>query len=61
MDIFVFRYPYVAVCLGFCINKIRTVAVVYNAISEEMFSAIKGRGAFCNGKKLHVSNETGSR
>ena len=32
--------------------------VVYNPYADEMFSARRGHGAFCNGKRLHVSNET---
>ncbi|XP_076810726.1 inositol monophosphatase 1-like [Clavelina lepadiformis] len=55
---FVHRYPYVAVCLGFCVNKIPVLGVVYNAISGEMFAAIKGKGAFCNERKIQVSKET---
>lgn len=31
-------------------------AVLYNAVSGEMFTAAKGKGAFLNGKKIHVSN-----
>nr|CAB3256106.1 inositol monophosphatase 1-like [Phallusia mammillata] len=56
---FVHRFPYVAVCLGFCVNKERTLGIVYNAVSGQMYTAIKGHGAFCNGKPLKVSSETG--
>jgi len=31
--------------------------IVYNPYLDEMFSAIKGQGAFCNGKKIAVSSQ----
>lgn len=31
--------------------------VVYNPYLDEIFSAIKGQGAFCNGKKISVSSQ----
>lgn len=31
---------------------------LYNPVSDEMFTAIKGQGAFLNGKQLHVSEKT---
>ncbi len=33
------------------------IGVVYNPYSDEMFTAIAGEGAFCNGKRIHVSEE----
>ncbi|OGI94631.1 hypothetical protein A3A03_01150 [Candidatus Nomurabacteria bacterium RIFCSPLOWO2_01_FULL_40_18] len=33
-------------------------AAVYDPSSKELFTAEKGRGAFLNGKKIHVSNRT---
>ena len=35
------------------------IGVVYNPILDEMFTARNGQGAFCNGKKLHVTSTTG--
>jgi len=32
-------------------------AVVYNPYLDEMFYAAKGLGAYCNGKRIHVSNQ----
>ena len=31
--------------------------VIYNPYTDEMFTAQRGKGAFCNGKRLHVSSE----
>jgi len=33
------------------------LGVVYNPVSKEMFWAVKGQGAFLNGKRLHVSSK----
>ena len=32
--------------------------LVYNPVADEMFTAIKGSGAFLNGERLHVSRST---
>lgn len=45
-------FPFVCVSLALVINKESVVAVVYNPILEELFTAIKGEGSFCNGKRL---------
>ena len=37
------------------------VGVVYNCILDEMYSAIVGRGATCNGKPIKVSGQTGNQ
>ena len=34
------------------------LAAVYNPYLDEMFCAERGKGAFCNGKPIHVSEET---
>lgn len=34
------------------------VAVIYDPIREEMFTALKGQGAYLNGERLEVSGET---
>lgn len=33
------------------------VGVVYNPFLDEMYTAIKGKGAYLNGKQIHVSNK----
>lgn len=54
---FVHRVPKVAICLGFCVGKLPVAGVVYNPITCQMFTAIKGKGAYCNGKQLKVSDQ----
>ena len=35
------------------------IGVVFNPITDELFSAVRGQGAFLNGKTLIPSKETG--
>lgn len=52
---FAHRYPLWAVSIALeCQGQI-VVAVVYDPIKDEMFSAHKGGGAFLNGAPIHVS------
>lgn len=45
-----------AVSIGLLIDKTPVLAVVYNPYTDEAFTAEKGRGAFCNGLPIHVSD-----
>lgn len=45
---FVHSFPYACVSLGFAINRIPTVGVVYNPTTKTLWSAIRGHGAFRN-------------
>ncbi|MBQ9197958.1 MAG: inositol monophosphatase [Clostridia bacterium] len=44
-----------AVSIGLLKNKAPVMAAVYNPYADEMFTAEQGKGAFCNGKPIHVS------
>lgn len=35
------------------------LGVVYSCLEDKMFTARRGRGAFCNGELLQVSEQTG--
>ncbi|KAK3737294.1 hypothetical protein QZH41_008201 [Actinostola sp. cb2023] len=50
-------YPFVCVSIGLAINKEIQVGVVYNSVLNEMYTAIKGKGAFLNDKKISSSKE----
>ncbi|KIW08149.1 uncharacterized protein PV09_01081 [Verruconis gallopava] len=45
---FIHAYPYFCISLGFAINRIPTIGVVYQPFTKTMYSAIKGQGAFMN-------------
>ncbi|MBR2192256.1 MAG: inositol monophosphatase [Bacteroidaceae bacterium] len=44
-----------AICVGLQHNKDMEMSVVYLPRTNELFSAEKGKGAFLNGKPIHVS------
>ncbi|CAL9015029.1 unnamed protein product [Prunus brigantina] len=55
---FVHGFPFVCVSIGLTIGKIPTVGVVYNPIIDELFTGVRGGGAFLNGKPIKVSSQT---
>jgi myo-inositol-1(or 4)-monophosphatase len=46
-----------AISIGLVKDGEGVLGVVYDPYQKEMFSAVKGEGAFCNGKPMHVSSE----
>ncbi|XP_020318886.1 inositol monophosphatase 1 [Oncorhynchus kisutch] len=54
---FVHGYPFVAVSIGFAVNRKLEFGVVYSCIEDKMYTARKGQGAFCNGQLLNVSDQ----
>uniref|UniRef100_A0A7N0VIZ8 Inositol-1-monophosphatase n=1 Tax=Kalanchoe fedtschenkoi TaxID=63787 RepID=A0A7N0VIZ8_KALFE len=55
---FVHGFPFVCVSIGLTVGKIPTVGVVYNPIMEELFTGVRGRGAFLNGSPIKVSSQS---
>ncbi|XP_073312903.1 inositol-phosphate phosphatase-like isoform X1 [Primulina huaijiensis] len=55
---FVHGFPFVCVSIGFTIGRIPTVGVIYNPIMDELFTAIRGKGAFLNGNPITASTQT---
>lgn len=49
---FVHAYPYVSISLGFAIDCVPHVGVVYNPFTDTLFSGIKGQGSFLT-DRLH--------
>jgi len=54
---FIKDYHMSCISIGLIRNGKRYLGVVYNPYLDETFSAIKGEGAFLNGKPIHVSTE----
>lgn len=50
------RLPHSAICIGLVDRGVRVCGVVYDPYRQEMFTAIKGEGAFLNDKKIAVSS-----
>ena len=54
---FIHGIPHFAISIGVWEDGTPVMAVVYNPILDEMYFATRGEGAYCNGKKLSVSNQ----
>lgn len=52
---FVHSFPFVAVSIGFSVGREVEFGVVYSCLEDRMFTARRGRGAFCDGRPLQVS------
>jgi myo-inositol-1(or 4)-monophosphatase len=52
---FITGSPYFVVSIGLAYQHETLLGVVYNPISDELFHAEKGKGAFLNGKRISVS------
>lgn len=55
---FVYGYPAYAISIGVEVEGERVVGVVHNLASNETFTAAAGRGAFIDGKPIHVSGRS---
>jgi myo-inositol-1(or 4)-monophosphatase len=51
-------YPRFCVSIGVEHRGVRSVGVVYDPLLEELYTAVRGKGSFLNGRRLRVSEET---
>ena len=54
---FIKDYHASAISVGLAKDGERYMGVVYNPYLDEVFTAVKGQGAFLNGKPIHVSDQ----
>ncbi|XP_064202236.1 inositol monophosphatase 1-like [Anguilla rostrata] len=54
---FVHRFPFVAISIAFAVNKQTEFGIVYSCIEDKLYSAQRGRGAFCNDIPLATSGQ----
>ena len=54
---FVHRYPYVSISLGFSVNKEPVVGVVYNPFTQQLYTAVKGSGAYYKDLRLDTEQK----
>lgn len=52
---FCHSYPFFCTSIGLLHNNEPVLGVVYNPVSDELFTAIKGQGAYLNGRKISVT------
>lgn len=54
---FVHGFPHCCISIGLFINCEPEIAIIYNPVLTQLFTAVKNKGAFLNGKRIHVSKE----
>lgn len=54
---FIKDYHHSAISVALLKGKEVVAGVIYNPYLDEVFSTIKGQGAFCNGKRISVSSQ----
>lgn len=52
---YIHAYPHFAVTMALEVDGRMAVAVTYAPLLDEMFTAVRGEGAFLNGHRIHVS------
>lgn len=57
---YVNSFPYTCISVGLTIRKEIVAGIVYNPLSSELYTAVKGEGAFLNGKPIKTSDVTGN-
>ncbi|XP_969076.3 inositol monophosphatase 1 [Tribolium castaneum] len=55
---FVHTFPHSCISIALFIEKKPEVAIIYNPMLDQLFTAKRGQGAYLNGKKIQVSKET---
>ena len=55
---FVNKLPHTAISVGVYKDKKPFIGIVYNPILDELYTAVVGEGAYCNGEKIEVSTES---
>lgn len=54
-------FPFYCVSIALEIDGVIEVAVVLNSVNNELFTAVRGQGAYCNGEIISVTTETDMR
>ena len=53
---FIHKFPMFCVSIGLCINREPVLGVIFDPTHDDLYHAVKGQGAFCNGEPIHVDN-----
>src|SRR5712692_6411563 len=54
---FVLGIPYFSTSITLCKENIPQIAVVYSPVTDELYTAVRGKGAFLNETRINVSDE----
>ena len=51
---FIHGYPFIGISIALIRRGEVSLGVVYDPLREELFEAVRGEGAFCNGERIRV-------
>ena len=54
---FAHDYPAFCVSIGLEVDGQMVLGTAYDPVQDELFHAVKGKGAFCNKRRIHVSSQ----
>ena len=57
---FYFSFPFTVISVALWVNKTAEIGLIYNPILDELYTARRGMGAFCNGKQIYCSKVKGA-
>ncbi|XP_054162467.1 inositol monophosphatase 1-like [Oppia nitens] len=57
---FVHTFPFTCVSIGLTVDKIAVLGVVFSPFLSKLYTAMKGCGAYCNGRPISVSKNCNS-
>lgn len=55
---FVHSFPHSCISIALLVNKVPEIAIIFNPVLKQLFTARRGQGTFYNGEKIHVSDQT---
>lgn len=55
---FVHNNPLSCISMAFFVGRDAKIGIIFNPTMDKMYTARKGKGAFCNGVRLQVSKVT---
>lgn len=50
-------FPHSCISIALLVKKEAEIAIIYNPVLKQLFTARRGQGAFYNGDKMHVSDQ----
>lgn len=54
---FVHSFPHSCISIALLVKKQAEIAIIYNPVLKQLFTARRGQGAFYNGAKMQVSGQ----
>lgn len=54
---FVHSFPHSCISIALLVKKEAEIAIIFNPVVHQLFTARRGQGAFYNGDRMHVSDK----